>query len=385
MVMPKSNNILKILIIFISLLSSSVMAFSASPITVTNTNDHGPGSLRWAINYANSNGGAEIEFNIQGSGPYTIQPQTPLPDIAESVVINGYSQPGAAPASNTDPAVLLIELDGNFSGNECTGYSGLSIYADNCIVRGIVINRFGDVAIDIYSAKNIIEGNYIGTDVTGTIDLGNCDDGVRIWDYYNKIGGTTPAARNIISGNGDNGVEINGPDAKHNLVQGNYIGIDASGKKALGNYNNGILIVGKASYNMITINFISGNGSTSGTAGIWLQEAEKNSIVENFIGTNAFEKRRLANNSGIVLFDYSDNNDIMENIVIGSNQNGFWIKDSSDNTFTENTAKKNGQYGFSDETTDGGTLGTANTYLENMCEKNKWGGSAPERLCSPQL
>src|SRR5436190_2554391 len=111
--------------------------------TVTNTNDSGTGSLRKAITDANSMGGGTINFNIPGSGVHTISPLTVLPTITQTVTIDGYSQPGSS--ANTNPptmglnAVLLIELNGQFSGSN---FGGLIVNAPNCTVRGLVINRF---------------------------------------------------------------------------------------------------------------------------------------------------------------------------------------------------------------------------------------------------
>ena len=104
------------------------------------------------------------------------------------------------------------------------------------MIKGLAINRFGD-GIYIYgdTVGNRIEGNFIGTDPTGTIDRGNTDDGVNIFDgaSENVVGGTTPAARNVISGNDCNAVFVSG--ANDNRIQGNYVGTDKTGTKALAN------------------------------------------------------------------------------------------------------------------------------------------------------
>ena len=72
-------------------------------IVVTNTNDSGEGSLRNALEYANSNPGEDIiTFNIPGTGPFTIQPQEALPEITDPVVIDGYTQTGSNPATASD-------------------------------------------------------------------------------------------------------------------------------------------------------------------------------------------------------------------------------------------------------------------------------------------
>src|SRR3989442_2742136 len=89
----------------------------AATLTVTNTADSGPGSLRQAILDANadaSTNDVSIEFNIPGSGVQTIAPLSSLPYITHSVSIDGYTQPGASPntLANADNAVLLIELSG---------------------------------------------------------------------------------------------------------------------------------------------------------------------------------------------------------------------------------------------------------------------------------
>lgn len=89
---------------------------SGANFTVINTNSSGPGSLYQAITDANSTPGADrILFNIPGSGVHRIDlSHYPLPNISESLGIDGYSQPGAKPNSlqRGDDAIILIQLDG---------------------------------------------------------------------------------------------------------------------------------------------------------------------------------------------------------------------------------------------------------------------------------
>src|ERR1035437_4146033 len=116
--------------------SSATTIVASNPLIVTNVNDNGIGSLRYAMNYANSTVGTDIiTFSIPGYGPFTIQPHTALPKITDPVIIDGYSQPGA---SATSP-ILLIEIDGTNAG---TGSNGLIISGGSCTAKGLVINRF---------------------------------------------------------------------------------------------------------------------------------------------------------------------------------------------------------------------------------------------------
>ena len=214
------------------------------------TADSGAGSLRQAILDSNASVGVldTIAFNINGGGVQTIAPLTQLPDITDPVIIDGTTQPGFA-------GKPLIELSG--AGITTGGAEGLRILAGGSTVRGLVINRFPQTAgvidtgdgIELVSkGGNVIQGNYLGTDVSGAVAEGNASDGVFIENSPgNTIGGTTAAQRNIIAGQANSngfskGVEIyqdTSPtsNASGNLVEGNYIGTDVTGTKALANTN----------------------------------------------------------------------------------------------------------------------------------------------------
>nr|WP_275974099.1 Calx-beta domain-containing protein [Argonema galeatum] len=221
---------------------------------VTNTNDSGEGSLRQAITNANAIAGTDtVTFNITGAGPYTISPTSALPTISEAVIIDGYSQTGAS--KNTlavgNNAVLNIVLDGTNAG----GVNGLTVNAGSSTIQGLTINRFQGEGILIQSSNNFIVGNFIGTDATGTIDQGNNLNGITLGPGTNNtIGGTNPGDRNLISGNQIQGITI---FSGSNTITGNYIGTDASGTKDLGNTVDGIQVISGS--NTFTNNLISGN------------------------------------------------------------------------------------------------------------------------------
>ncbi len=220
--------------LFASLLPA--VAASAATFTVVNTNDSGAGSLRQAVLDANANPGLDtIAFNVPGSGVHTITPATSLPPVTDAVILDGYTQPGSSPNTLAvgDDAVLLIELDGSTAGG-----IGILIEGPNggSTVRGLVINRWPvgiKIAQGFESDGNTIAGNFIGTDPTGMSTLvtnGQQMIYVSHSSANNVIGGTTPAARNVIVGGNTNVYleVVNG-----NFVQGNYLGINAAGTAAL--------------------------------------------------------------------------------------------------------------------------------------------------------
>ena len=311
--------------LFIALLCLGTASVQAAFI-VNSTDDVDDGtcdvthcSLREAILAANGVPGPDtINFNIPGEGPHTIQPLSGLPTITDPVVIDGYSQAGSSPNSLPDGnnAVLLIELDGSAAGPPVpTSPVGLGFRTANSTVRGLVVNRFACSGIAFGAGAgnvdgNVVEGNFIGTDVTGTLPLGNgtCggdSGGVGFASNNNRIGGTTPAARNLISANSV-GIVFN--RSMGNRVQGNFIGTDVTGTQPLGNTGQGVAIIG--SNNQIggtapgARNIISDNGIGISIAGA---DSTGNLVEGNFIGTDVSGTQPLGNNAGVRWFGVTNN------------------------------------------------------------------------------
>jgi hypothetical protein len=255
-------------------------------------------TLRAAIQQADATVGADtINFAIPGTGVQTISPQSRLPAITEQVTIDGYTQPGAHPNTKAvgNDAVLRIMLNGANAGS--SGFETVS-GSSNSLIRGLVINHFTGIAgIHIHgiSSGNRVEGNFIGTDVTGTRDRGNEGDGVSVSFGSDDvvIGGTTPAARNVISGNDERGVEIG--DATFTRVLGNRIGTTPDGKGALGNGIDGVSISG--SNHQVGDNTAAGSNTIAfnGGDGISIPSGSNNSIDGNSIFSNADLGIDLAN------------------------------------------------------------------------------------------
>ncbi len=232
-------------------------ALSAATFTVTNTNDSGPGSLRQAILDANENYGPYptdlIVFNIPGPGVHTIKPTGPSMRIEDDVIIDGYTQPGASPNTQitSDDAVLLIEISGELAGEGDGFGDGLVATGEGMTIRGLVINRFSR-NVFVGGAGSRLEGCFIGTDPTGTIARSRSNSvGTRAVGG-STIGGTLPAQRNVISGNDGVGIE----HVAGAVIQGNFVGVDATGTVALANsinidlgfegYGNTVVIGGPA-------------------------------------------------------------------------------------------------------------------------------------------
>ena len=301
------------------------------PLVVTNTADSGAGSLRQAILNANAmiNGPTPdvITFNIPGAGVHTIQPTSALPVIGEGVLIDGYSQPGASGntlATGTN-AVLQIELSG--ANLSATTNILLAVLGSDTTIRGLIMNQAAGstgsgttLALMSLASNARIEGNFIGTNAVGTAAAANPGSGIRLDNVSNStIGGATPAARNLISGNGY-GVFLRGPETTGNLIAGNTIGTNAAGTAAIPNTVFGIRLGPYVANNLIggttagARNLISGNGAGIDAASNWPGSlytlGDGNRIEGNYIGTSADGSGALGNGAvgqnttgGIIISD----------------------------------------------------------------------------------
>src|SRR5437763_3524496 len=322
--------------LFLALLLLLTAPVEGATLAVINTNDGGGGSLRQAIIDANTASGADlINFNIPGAGVRTINLMSPLPPITEALTIDGYSQPGSSVNSLAigDNAVLLIELNGANAGG-----GGFDIKAPTTL-RGLLVNRFLDYGINIRASApgNVITGCFFGTDPSGINSRPNLSGNIIAASSNNVIGGVTPALRNIIAGdstvNSGNGIEIDGDQANPsavtgNVIQGNYIGVNAAGTAALGN-GNGLeinfqtnLTIGGSSAG--ARNVISGNNS----AGIDLIGVTNSSIQGNYIGLDANGQAKIKNASGIfvtscVNLTIGGPNAGQGNVISGNQSNGI--------------------------------------------------------------
>jgi uncharacterized repeat protein (TIGR01451 family) len=204
------------------------------------------------------------------------------------------------------------QIQGNFIGTNAAGTAGIGNLADgifmlsgvtnimNCTVGGTtagarnVISANGGVGLEFLTVgtSNLVQGNFIGTDVTGTNDLGNALSGMSLSDAANNtIGGTVAGAGNVISGNNGGGVRINLAASTGNLVQGNKIGTRADGVNSLANSSHGVLTLNSASNNTIGGVVEGGNIIAFNTgAGVKIEtgtgSSTGNAVTTNSIFTN---------------------------------------------------------------------------------------------------
>lgn len=305
-------------------------------------------TLSAAVQEANALAGAdEIRFNLPGPAPFTIAPVFFTSTIIQTVTIDATTQSGfaGAPIVELSGASQVInprglEIGSNFNGS----------LASNSVVRGLVINRFANDAINLDPATPAInsvriEGCYIGTNLAGTAALPNGNGipqrgAITISGSSHTIGGTVVAARNVISGNNGNGLRLGNIESTVSVtIEGNYIGTDKNGVADLGNTGDGIragfsggsaTIIGGSTAN--AGNIISGNGgsginfgSSSGTfSGL---------IVEgNLIGTDVTGNVDRGNDGRGVRFDGYRNSRIggtgnaSRNVISGNGQDGIEVR-----------------------------------------------------------
>jgi hypothetical protein len=288
--------------------------------TVTSVADSGPGSLRACLDNAVS--GDRILFDpvvfppvepmtiTLSSGLWIGQGGVTLDASNAGVILDGSRQNGSLTLASDENVVKGLQIL-NFPRagvHICCGakhnvVGGDGSQGEGPTGEGNVISGNGLAGIyisDSGTMHNVVVGNLIGTDAMGTSTWGNGWQGVGIENgaSFNRIGGPEPWERNIISGNGSDGVCIDSHigNTTGNVVVGNYIGTDVSGMAALPNRWTGVGIELGAFNNVVKGNLIAGNDWVDvvildpGTA--------YNTVVGNLIGTDVTGSRALRDPAG---------------------------------------------------------------------------------------
>ncbi|MCB1120463.1 MAG: hypothetical protein KJT03_02860 [Verrucomicrobiae bacterium] len=286
-------------------------------------------TLRAAVDFANEREGTdEINFDIGGGGTpkIVLENREFVPggtggsyldggiEITETVIIDGTTQPGSG-------MVEITRTTEEFSAS-WDGDSLIDLNHHDSVLRGLVINGNAGFGVRLGGqGQHVIEGCYIGTDVTGTRALGNgivsgspgedIGGGILIASPFNRIGGSSAGQGNLISGNGPlggngnedytsftPGIMITGAQSIQNLVIGNTVGLDVTGENILGRTSSPNLIYSQFPDILITQGS-NGNGPSNNQIGGVLPgegnfigavsiagNTRHNRIRGNFIGTN---------------------------------------------------------------------------------------------------
>jgi CSLREA domain-containing protein len=294
-----------------------------------------------------------IAFDIPGSGAPLIHAASTLPPITAATLVDGYTQPGASPNTQAvgSDAVIEVTVRGNRTVWRLLVVSG----GAGSVIRGLSLSILDDgvedllpqIAVSLESCCNAVTGNFIGFDQSaGEPAYG----AVEVDSSHNVIGGASPADRNVLGPGGDLAiVELLG---SANLVQGNYIGIDAAGTGGLFAAKNGVRI--DADSNQVIGNVISDNDG-----GIRVR-SNGNAISGNRIGTDATGTALLANRffgvviegSGNVVGSANSTNPILgalfdgneiANTIIGA---GIYVQSGMSNALLSNSLFSNFDLGI---------------------------------------
>jgi CSLREA domain-containing protein len=226
----------------------------AGTYTVNVTHDAGDGvcspaecTLREALAEANDHPGADtLAFAIPGAGPHVLSVDSFLPNLNGDITIDGYTQPGALANTNLTGGLngtlrIVLARGGAFASN--TGAHALRVIGSNVTIRGLVIAGFPAGAVYVFHASNtltniVVTGNYLGTTPDGLAAVPDSGAGVGALSPAGMtIGGTTAAARNLISGNITGVFAFMGFNgrASNVVVHGNLIGTNVTGLAAVPN------------------------------------------------------------------------------------------------------------------------------------------------------
>lgn len=364
----------------------STIGTTAPLITVQNANDSGTGSLRQAILDANALPNVNrIEFDIGTTcGPQVIALNSPLPAITQPVVIDGYTQPGAA--RNTSPtasnAVRCIAITGG--GTVTNGISTASNDAASVTLDGLGFGGFSLIAV------NLTGGNghrFVGSQIGGAIGpaatpltLAPSVNGLQVGSLIGasaadgvEIGGEAAGERNVFSDVTDAAIRI-GSGAEDARIVNNHIGVGPAGNLASEGNRDGIVINGRN-------NEVRGNTISNNTRhGVYLtgSNARANRIVDNRIGVEAFCNFGICSTTlgntedGVRLDNAANDNRIEGNVIRFNGDDGVVITGAQRNAVLRNVITDNNEQpvdlGDDGPSANGNNSGTPSAAAGNLAQ-----------------
>jgi hypothetical protein len=323
---------------YLSMVNGMVIDGSTEP---TNSNPNGPeivlnGSLATlpdvfinGLRMAGTNGAVRsLVINRFNNNGIAIEGSNATGNVVAGCYIG--TDPSGTTALSNGVFGVLIDAAANFNTVGGTTASARNILSGNAN-RGVAIRGAG-------TTGNVVIGNYIGLNAAGTAALPNLPAGILIDTSAasNTIGGVAAGTGNVISGNGGQGIALVNASTDGNVIQGNYIGLNAAGTSAIPNAQEGVQINTGPKFTLIggttagAGNVIAGNSSVG--IGIFNGGTDKNVIQGNFIGTDASGAAAVANFfSGIQISGGPKSNTIggtvvgARNVISGNNNYGVVI------------------------------------------------------------
>ena len=303
-------------------------------------------NLVFMVSNGSSAGGLRSTNNYFSAGVATITVTSQLPSVAAALVLDAQTQPGWA---------LAPVLDLNGAGTVANGITVTA--GSGSAVRGMVLRGFSAYALSIWgpASNSSIQGNYLGTNAAGTAASANQMGLLITGSNGNLVGGSTAAQRNIISGNADVGISLQTSSA-NNTVSGNTIGLNAAGTAKLANLR-GIDIVGGASNNLIGGTTVAARNVISGNTGqaVYLNGSTVtgNSIQGNYLGTDTGGTVLMGNGwQGVIFYSGANGNTVggtaagAGNLIRGNAKSGVTVAAGSGNAVLGNSIYGNGDLGI---------------------------------------
>jgi hypothetical protein len=300
-------------------------------------------TLRAALQQDQADGGVStISFNISGGGPHTIQVGGVLPTLAAGgTTINGYSEPGSSPntSSRASNAVLRIEVRGNGTG----GAEALVVTSGDNTIRGLAMfnHRVNIRIAGAGASDNVVAGNFLGTNAAASFQASSANANsagviIRSNAASNRVGGTSAADRNVISGNAGRAVMVNVPNevasgTAQNLITGNIIGLAPSGSAQRANLGHAIDMNSGANRTQVVDNVISGNSGSAVEVSHGTTTAD-NEIQDNRIGTDltgasspGYARNGSSGHPNIRIEDGADDTVVQGNVIGGGANGGIKV------------------------------------------------------------
>ena len=281
---------------------------------------------------------------------------------------------GTSAISNAfDGVIIQLGASGNTVG-------GMALGAGNLISGNI---EYGVEITGAGTAGNVVVGNLIGTTAAGNAPLANQQDGISINSsaMSNIIGGVALGAGNVISGNSGDGIDL--VMAFNNTIAGNMIGTNLDDTAGVGNSGDGIVLSGSSGNTIGPKNVISGNGTPGNTGvGVYIYNNSLANVLQgNFIGTNADGSRAITGSAIGVLINSVSANVVQSNVISGNRVIGIEIFGASasgnrveDNLIGTNAAGiaaiPNGADGIFINNAPGNTIGGTTASQGNVISGN---------------